>query len=891
MRSALWSVACLAGSVLAAPQWGSNEPNAQGYEGKGFGHEQPGHYGAERPCTTCTDEEAKANVAPSSYAHPEQAATSSAPPTHFTHSLPGSSPSYSAAAAPAEYPETKVIQITTIDPPVSSVTPIKPVASPTGYALSESKCAAYDTTTTEITAVYATPYPGTSTDAHGTAHTYERTSTVTSVKTLTIVVSQPSGVAGYDSGNVGSSSEGSGSQNGGSKSGSAGKGASDSQSGGSSNENGGNDGSSYGDSGALSISNTESLLVEPSQIWTTIPWGTTLLSYTIPATTSTSSVKTSATSTRSVTAPATYTGSPTSTCSKPTATPMVNGTFEHCVPCEGQPGSDPDNFCGYTIHDNWYEVTPKTCRVREYHFEMTNITIAPDGVPRMGLVINGQLPGPKIEASWGDTIIVHVKNSMPNNGSTLHFHGVRQHYTNEMDGVPSITQCPIAPGDSLTYTFTASNYGSSWYHSHFAIQTYEGIFGPMTIHGPAAEEYDFEETVVVQDWSHATVDSMYQAAETVDDGPPDPDPNHGPRTLDTGLINGMNIWGSDEGYNSNGATGQRWEMNVVSGKTYRLRLVNAAIQSTFKFYIDGHKFKVIANDFVPIVPYETNIVNINIGQRYDLIFKADQPIGNYWMRADNQNVCAVITEAYNIKGIVRYVGALPRAVPTSTAYNYTVECVDEPLASLVPIFPLNAGPAADQTIEKTVVVGVTDGTPHLYKWTLSGTTFQSQWGDPTLSSIVNNGTVPDYSGSLVIEVPKLKEWVYVIIDSPIPLPHPIHLHGHDFLILAQGYGMYSSDVVLNTVNPPRRDVALMPADPVARTGGYLVLAYESDNPGVWLLHCHIGWHVAMGFALQIVENLDGIQKTVKDSCQAEDTCKDWHTYARDFNIHDLDSGV
>lgn len=51
---------------------------------------------------------------------------------------------------------------------------------------------------------------------------------------------------------------------------------------------------------------------------------------------------------------------------------------------------------------------------------------------------------------------------MENNGSSLHFHGIRQLNTSQMDGVASVTQCPIAPGDSYTYTWKASQYGSSW---------------------------------------------------------------------------------------------------------------------------------------------------------------------------------------------------------------------------------------------------------------------------------------------------------------------------------------------------------------------------------------------------------------------------------------------
>lgn len=67
--------------------------------------------------------------------------------------------------------------------------------------------------------------------------------------------------------------------------------------------------------------------------------------------------------------------------------------------------------------------------------------------------------------------------------------------------------------------------------------------------------------------------------------------------------------------------------------------------------------------------------------------------------------------------------------------------------------------------------------------------------------------------------------------SNTDLPPRIHLHGHDFFVLAQGTGSYDADTaVLNTSNPPRRDTALLPPS------GYMVIAFETDNPGVWLMH-------------------------------------------------------
>lgn len=76
--------------------------------------------------------------------------------------------------------------------------------------------------------------------------------------------------------------------------------------------------------------------------------------------------------------------------------------------------------------------------------------------------------------------------------------------------------------------------------------------------------------------------------------------------------------------------------------------------------------------------------------------------------------------------------------------------------------------------------------------------------------------------------------------------HPIHLHGHDFAILAQNttaYDPVNTPATFNFKNPPRRDVALLPGN------GYLAIAFKPDNPGVWLLHCHIAWHSSSGMTV------------------------------------------
>lgn len=98
---------------------------------------------------------------------------------------------------------------------------------------------------------------------------------------------------------------------------------------------------------------------------------------------------------------------------------------------------------------------PDTNILREFWLEIQNITLAPDGQARQVQCFNGTIPGPAIIADWGDDIVIHVTNGLEYNGTAIHWHGIRQLGTSEYDGVPGVTQCPISPGDELTYKFHA----------------------------------------------------------------------------------------------------------------------------------------------------------------------------------------------------------------------------------------------------------------------------------------------------------------------------------------------------------------------------------------------------------------------------------------------------
>jgi FtsP/CotA-like multicopper oxidase with cupredoxin domain len=324
----------------------------------------------------------------------------------------------------------------------------------------------------------------------------------------------------------------------------------------------------------------------------------------------------------------------------------------------------------------------------------------------------------------------------------------------------------------------------------------------------------------LNDWSHQTVDELYSAAQT-----------SGPPTLDTGLINGTNS--GDDG-------GARFETSMEEGDVYLLRVVNGAADSHFDFTIDNHTLQVIATDFVPIEPYYTDVLSIGMGQRYDVLVTANMSdvASDFWIRAIPDSYCSENDNTNDIKGILHYGSST--GTPSTSAFTYDDnDCGGEDASNIVPYLALDVESSADLTDD--LAVTVSKNTANLFKWYIGGTTFLVEWNDPTAKQIMENSTTSFADSSAVIELPTADEWYYLIIETTLAVPHPIHLHGHDFWELASGSGTYSSaSPTLNTSNPPRRDTAMLPG------AGYLVMAFKADNPGAWLCHCHIAWHTSEG---------------------------------------------
>lgn len=258
--------------------------------------------------------------------------------------------------------------------------------------------------------------------------------------------------------------------------------------------------------------------------------------------------------------------------------------------------------------------------------------------------------------------------------------------------------------------------------------------------------------------------------------------------------------------------------------------LQTAADTHYKFTIDNHNLTVIAADFVPINPYTTDIVNIAIGQRYDIIVEANAVADNYWLRAIPQTSCSDSADPANSKGIVRYDGATSTtADPVSTANaNAAIdECVDEDAANLVPYLSLDAASLPD--VNTNFAVALSNVAGRVY-WAMGNSTFINQWSYPTIQQIVDSGANDSAvfaAEQSVYELPDANVWVYWIIQTALGAAHPMHLHGHDFWVLGSGSGKFDAATAeLKTVGVPRRDVVLLPAS------GWVAFAFLTDNPGV-----------------------------------------------------------
>ncbi|XP_051132278.1 laccase-3-like [Andrographis paniculata] len=514
------------------------------------------------------------------------------------------------------------------------------------------------------------------------------------------------------------------------------------------------------------------------------------------------------------------------------------------------------------------------------------------------ITVNGQFPGPTLEVRDGDTLVINVINAARYN-ITLHWHGVRQMRTPWADGPEYVTQCPIQPGASYTYRFTIENQeGTLWWHAH-SRWLRATVYGALIIYPKIGVPYPFVKPkhdipILLGEWWNRDIISVMRQA------------------IFTGAAPNVS-----DAYTINGEPGDLYPCSrkgvkkfiVKSGETVLLRIINAALNQELFFTVASHMLTVVGNDAAYNKPFTTRVIMIGPGQTTNVLLTANQPAGRYYMATrayataqnaafDNTTATAILE--YDSVSCSSKQGApstkpvlppLPAFNDTNTVTAYTNQV--RSLPSKIGKVPVHI----DESLFFTVGLGLVNCIPGPRCQGPNNTRFAASMNNvsfvlPRRTSLLQAyyqnipgvfttdfppvpPTVFDYTGnvsralwqpSFGTKLYKLKygSTVQIVLQDTAIVStedHPVHLHGYHFYVVGQGFGNFNpgrDTPNFNLIDPPVRNTINVPV------GGWAVIRFVADNPGVWLMHCHIDSHLGWGFAMSfLVENGHGKLQTIE----------------------------
>ena len=406
----------------------------------------------------------------------------------------------------------------------------------------------------------------------------------------------------------------------------------------------------------------------------------------------------------------------------------------------------------------------------------------------------GAVPAPTIRLSAGDTLHATVRNRLPADTS-VHWHGVA--LRDDMDGVPGVTQAPIAAGKDFTYEFVAANPGTYWFHPHVGPQLDRGLYGALIVddpHEPLA--YDDEWVVILDDWLDGVTGTPDQVLKELSGGM-------------GGMMSGgggnmmmgarSDLLGGDAGdvaypyFLVNGRPPADPEtFTSAPGRRVRIRFINAGGDTAFRVGLGGHRFTVTHSDGFPLVPVDADAVLIGMGERYDVIVTLGDGVFPLVAAAEGKGAAAF--------ALVRTgTGQAPR--PTAT--------IPELTRSVLTAGKLTADPSVilpKRTVDRELTATLS-GSMMAYDWAINGHRFDP--ADPL-------------AGALGV---KQGERVRLKIANTTTMWHPFHLHGHTYQHAGAG---------------PRKDTSIV------LPGTTLTVEFDADNPGRWAAHCHNIYHAEAG---------------------------------------------
>ncbi|KAB8360960.1 hypothetical protein FH972_024692 [Carpinus fangiana] len=515
-------------------------------------------------------------------------------------------------------------------------------------------------------------------------------------------------------------------------------------------------------------------------------------------------------------------------------------------PFLGGPGHDTSPWGNRTANNtNYYEDAPSTGITRYYDLHVSRGRLAPDGYQKDVILINGQFPGPLLEANWGDyfQITVHNDIAVPEEGTALHWHG-----------------------ESFVYHFKADLYGSSWYHSHYSAQYTDGAYGPMVIYGPEHAQFDIDlGPVMLSDYYHKTYTDLMedvmgrnaiQAQLTFADNTL----IQGKMNFDCSTVNDGTPCQDDAGIA---------KFHFEEGKIHKLRLINPSSFAVMLISIDHHEMEVIANDFVPIVPYKTDLIVLAAGQRADVLVKAKPSIKTsnnaYWLRVRQPPLCALASQPFALAAIY-YNKAKTNSHPISSPHTSFLEpklinCANDPLGLTEPLYAITP-PEPNVTVKIDITTAVNETSNSLYE--MNGSSFRGNYNEPVLRLLQVGDT--NYGQQSNIYDFGTNESVRIVVQNHVPFTHPMHIHGQNMFVLDEGVGAWDGKTSIRPSNPQRRDTQIL------QPNGYIVIQLMNDNPGVWPFHCHFAWHVSQGLYVNIIQKKDKVKPQTEIPEIIKQTC-------------------
>jgi len=412
----------------------------------------------------------------------------------------------------------------------------------------------------------------------------------------------------------------------------------------------------------------------------------------------------------------------------------------------------------------------------------------------------GTVPGPEIRVRQGDRLRIAVENALDEE-TTVHWHGLR--VPNAMDGVPHLTQAPIAPGETFTYEFDAVDAGTFWYHPHQRSfeQVGRGLYGALIVEEANPPRVDRELVWVLDDWR------LTQDAAISDDFGGFHDMSHAGRLGNTVTINGR----------------VPDALPVRAGERIRLRLINAANARIFALDFGDLAPQVIALDGQPVTPHAAPGGRVVLGpaMRADLILDVTAAPGATISVIDR----FFAQDAYTLVDLT--VAETPLR---DTAPDWSMELPSNPLPE--------PDIARARRHEVTFTGGMMGGMVER-QMGLSGESGMGGMMGGGMMNRMHDGGIWFVNGVAAeghILDPMLtleRDASHVIaMTNATAFHHPIHLHGHSFRVISRNG--------TPTAHREWQDTVLMaPRERVE-------IAFVADNPDDWMFHCHILEHQAGG---------------------------------------------